>query len=124
MCVDSYFRSDLCFCGNAGTTVARRPSGNCARNPCLAPHVCRTIVCTTDDDGGNGLSEYRRKTVGKLCILSAKRAAVYSDTTNFEKYPGDFRGTGGTTLILCVYLYRVPVPLQNLFETCAGIIET
>ena len=83
----------------------------------------RTIVCTADDDGGNGLSEYWRKTDGKLCILPAKRATVHSDTTDVEKYPGDFRSTGGTTLILCVYLYCVPISLQNLFEACAGIIE-
>ena len=85
--------------------------------------MCGTIVCTADDDGGNGISEYWRKTAGKLCILSAKRAAVHSDSTDIKNDPGNFRNTGGTALILCVYLYRVFVPLQNLFEACAGIIE-
>ena len=85
--------------------------------------MCGTIVCTADDDGGNGISEYWRKTAGKLCILSAKRTAVHSNTADFEKYPGDLWNTGGTTFILCVYLYRVLIPLQNLFEACTGLTE-
>ena len=121
MCTDSYIRSDLCFWGNTGTTAARRSQGNWAWNPCFATHVCRTIVCTADNDGGNGISEYWRETVGKLWILSAKRATVYSDTTNFKKYPGDFRSTGSTAFILCIYIYCVYIPLQNLFEASAGI---
>ena len=83
----------------------------------------RAVVCAPHDDGGNGIPEYRRKTAGKLWILSEKRAAVHSDITDFDKYPGNFRSTGGATLILCVYLYCVPISLQNLFEACAGIIE-
>ena len=73
--------------------------------------MCGTIVCTADDDGGNGISEYWRKTDGKLCILSAKWAAVHPYIVDFEKHPGDFRHTGGTTVILCVYLYCVFIPM-------------
>ena len=76
----------------------------------------RAVVCAPHDDGGNGLPEYWGKTAGKLRILSAEWLGVYPYITRLEKPAGDVRRTGGTATILCVYICRVPVFVQDLFK--------
>ena len=76
----------------------------------------RSAVRTADDDGGNGISEYRGKAAGKLRILSAEWLGVYPYITRLEKPAGDVRRTGGTALILCIHICGMPVFVQDLFK--------
>ena len=84
----------------------------------------RAAVCPPHDDGGNGLSEYRRKAFGKLWILSAERTGVYPYITGLEK-PARYVGrAGGTAAILCVYICCVSAFVQSLFETSKGVSKS
>lgn len=81
-----------------------------------------SAVCAAHDDGGNGLSEHRRKAFGKLWILSAERTGVYPYITGLEK-PARYVGrAGGTAAILCIYLRCMPVFVQDLFEASERVL--
>ena len=81
----------------------------------------RAVVCTTYDDGRNGISEYRREAVGEPWLLPEKRNRIYSDAADPKTGAWIGRCAGGAAGVICNYIYRVSVFVQNLSEACAGV---
>ena len=79
-------------------------------------------VCASDDDGGDGLSEYRGKATGELRLLPAEWSAIYPYAADFKACAGHFRCAGGTAVIFCVYFCCVPVFVQDLFEASERVL--